>query len=340
MFDVDVAIVGDVPTGLPELAVLDLSTTQWLELFGSAFALVLVGLSEGYAAASEAAEQTGEKVDPDQEMIGSGVANIAAGFAGGIAVSGSLSKTSAARAAGARSQMTNLAAGVVVLATLLFLAPLFEDLPETILASVVIVAVLRSADPRRVSDLWAVNRFDFVAGAVTFVLVLVWDTLPAMIVGVALSLVFLVYRASFPSVVELGETDDGRLVSRSTHPTASAPIGGAILRFDASLIYANAERFTRAAERLVEQRPDAGYLVVDAEVVSNLDATGAEHLAKLDRHLAARGVELRLARVHAEVRRQIDRSHLGSLLAGRIYDEVEDAITDPRVGSRGSAGEE
>jgi high affinity sulfate transporter 1 len=325
VFDLDVATVGDVPTGLPDLAVPDLSVEQWLELLGSAFALVLVGLSEGYAAASEAAEQTHDKVDPDQELIGSGVANVAAGLAGGIAVSGSLSKSAAARAAGARTQMTNVAAGAVVLATLLFLAPLFEDLPETMLAAVVIVAVLRSADPRRVTKLWAVNRFDFVAGAVTFLLVLVWDTLPAMIVGVLLSLVFLVYRASFPHVVELGRTPDGRLVSRTPDATVAPPPDGAILRFDAPLIYANADRFTEAAERLVEHRAGLVYLVLDAEVVSDLDATGAEHLAKLDDHLAERGVSLRLARVHSDVREQIARSHLGPRFAGRIFDDVETA---------------
>jgi high affinity sulfate transporter 1 len=324
--DRGLAVVGDVPTGLPDLAVPDLSTGQWLELLGSAFALVLVGLSEGYAAAANIAEDSGEAIDPDQELIGSGTANIASGLVGGIAVSGSLSKSAAARAAGARTQLANVAAGVVVLATLLFLAPLFELLPEPVLAAVVIVAVLGSADPRRVTKLWAVNRFDFIAGAVTFVLVLAWETLPAMIVGVALSLAFVVQRASFPDVVEIGRRRDGRLVSTAVDPSSERPANAAVLRFDAPLIYANADRFTHAALTLVRHRPEIDRLILDAEVIATLDATGAEHIADLDRRLRDRNITFCLARVHHGVRTQIERSHLGPLLDGRIYGEVEEAL--------------
>jgi sulfate permease, SulP family len=328
--DEGVAIVGEVPTGLPDVAVPDLSGEQWLELFGAAFALVLVGLSEGYAAASEVAEHTGERVDPDQELIGTGTANLAAGFAGGIAVSGSLSKSAASRGAGARTQMANLAAGVVVLATLLFLAPLFEDLPEPVLAAVVIVAVLGPANPRRVARLWSVNRFDFVAGLITFVLVLTWETLPAMIVGVVLSLGFVVHRASFPEVVELGRDHEGNLVSTNTDPTiTSAADRVAVLRFDAPLIYANADRFTRAATALVKRRAGIDKLVVDAEAIVDLDATGAEHLADLDRKLEDQGITLVLAHVHHGVREQIVRSHLRGRFEGRVHADLEEAVAQP-----------
>jgi SulP family sulfate permease len=328
--DEGVAVVGEVPTGLPDVALPDLSRTQWLELFGSAFALVLVGLSEGYAAASEVAEHTGETVDPDQELIGTGAANLAAGVAGGIAVSGSLSKSAASRAAGARTQMANLAAGAVVLATLLFLAPLFEDLPEPVLAAVVIVAVLGAADPRRVAALWSVNRFDFAAGVVTFVLVLIWEPLQAMVVGVVLSLAFVVRRASFPDVVEVGRAYDGELVSTSTDPAVTAAADhAAVLRLDGPLIYANADRFTRAAEALVKRRPEIDRLVLDAEVIADLDATGAEHLEDLDDWLGEQGITLVLARVHHGARAQIVRSRLRQRFDGRIHTHLEDALADP-----------
>lgn len=325
--DEGVAVVGEVPTGLPDLSLPDLSREQWLELFGSAFALVLVGLSEGYAATSEVAEHTGERVDPDQELIGAGAANLAAGFAGGIAVSGSLSKSAASRAAGARTQMANLAAGVVVLATLLFLAPVFEDLPEPVLAAVVIVAVLGPANPRRVANLWSVNRFDFVAGITTFVLVLTWEALQAMIVGVILSLAFVVRRASFPDVVELGRSSDGKLVSTNTDPTiTTAADHAAVLRFDAPLIYANADRFTSAATALVARRSGIDRLILDAEVIADLDATGAEHLADLDDRLADKGITLVVARVHRGAREQIARSHLRQRFDGRVYADLDAAI--------------
>ena len=328
--DRGIEVVGDIPTGLPSVGVPDLGATQWLELFGGATALVLVGFSEGYGAASAVASKTGEKIDADQELIGSGAANLGAGLLGGIAVGGSLSKSAAAEAAGARSQMANVVAGVIVVATLLFLAPVFEDLPEPVLAAVVIAAVAGSARPARVVRLWQVNRLDFWAGMTTFVLVIVWETLPAMAVGVLLSLAFLVRRASFPDVVELGEDTDGafRRVGEATVVDDRV----AILRFDAPLVYANAERLATAATTLVERRARTDRLVLDAELLSDLDTSGADVLEALDDDLAERDVELHLARVHARTAAQLARSHLAERFAGRIHPSVRDAL-GPRPGS-------
>ncbi len=329
-----VSVVGDIPQGLPSVGVPELSGIRWFELVAGGLSLILVGFSEGYASASSVASTTGEDVDPDQELIGSGAANIASGLVGGLAVSGSLSKSAAAQSAGARSQVSNMVAGLVVLATLLFLAPVFEELPEPVLAAVVIVAVLRSADPRRVTALWAVNRFDFAAGVVTFTLVLVWETLPAMVVGVLLSLAFVVRRASFPDVVELRRSTDGAFrafraprAPRSAPGSESAgpePTAVAVLRFEAPLIYANADRFGRAAQVLAS-RPGVTRLVIDAEMVSDLDASGAERLAALDDDLVEQGVDLHLARVHTRAREQIERSHLHDRFAGRTHDTLTQA---------------
>jgi sulfate permease, SulP family len=326
--DHGVAIVGHIPRGLPAFGVPDISGTRWLELFGAATALLLVGFSEGYAAASAVSAKTGETVDADQELLGAGFANVAAGFAGGLPVSGSLSKSAASQGAGARTQMANLVAAAIVLATLLFLAPVFEKLPEPVLASVVIVAVLRAANPRSLVRLWRVNRLDFIAAFATFALVLVWETLPAMIVGVAVSLAFLVHRASFPDVVELSRGDDGvfRRVDGDTAPPARRV---AVLRFEAPLVYANAERLRQAAGALLDEHPGAAWFVIDAEMWSDLDATGAETLTDLDDNLKDRHIEVRLARVHRRARAQMERSGLAGRFAGRLYDRLEEATELP-----------
>jgi SulP family sulfate permease len=319
-----VAVVGEIPQGLSAPSVPDLAGTRWLELLGAATALLLVGFSEGYAAASAVSDHTGEAVDPDQELFASGAANLASGLMGGLAVSGSLSKSAAAQSAGARSQMSNLVAGVIVLATLLFLAPLFENLPEPVLAGVVIVAVLGSADPRRVFRLWKVNRLDYAAGLATFVLVLVWETLPAMVVGVVLSLAFVVRRASFPDVLELRKDEGGLFTVRGDTPPETT--GALVLRFEGPLIYASADRLKRAASVLVDAHPDVARLVVDGEMISDLDATGAEALILLDTDLGARHVELHLCRFHVRARSQMDRSMLAEQFAGRIHPSIPDAI--------------
>ncbi|MGB0111616.1 MAG: SulP family inorganic anion transporter [Ilumatobacteraceae bacterium] len=329
-----VAVVGEIPQGLPDLSIPDLSETRWLELLAGGTALMLVGFSEGYAAASTVASETGEEVDANQELVAAGSANVAAGVFGGMAVGGSLSKTAASMNAGARSQVTNLVAGLVVLGTLLFLAPLFEDLPEPVLAAIVIVAVLPSANPRRVTSLWAVNRFDFVAGSTTFVLVLVWETLPAMIVGVVLSLAFAVHRLSFPDVIELRVDAGGRF--RRTEPGATHQLesidGVAIVRIEAALLYANSERLLRAVRTLVARRPDLHRVVLDAEMMSDLDASGAEALDAIGDELASAGIDFRLARTHTRARAQILRSGLAERFERQMYSSLTDAVGTPDGG--------
>ncbi|MEK8226728.1 STAS domain-containing protein [Oerskovia sp. M15] len=207
---------------------------------------------------------------------------------------------------------------------------MFEQLPEPVLSAVVIVAVVGSANPTRVWAIWRVNRPDFAASVVTFVLVLVWETLPAMIVGIVLSLAFVVHRASFPDVLELrgAAGPDGPIhavTGTSTDPPPAADV--AILRFEVPLIYANAERFVRAALRLVEGRAELTRLVVDAEMLSDLDASGADRLQRLDDELSERGITLHLARMHTRARAQMKRSSLDPRFKGRIHPTLADAAT-------------
>lgn len=322
--DNGVAVVGDIPSGLPGIGVPDLSAARWIELIGGGAALLLVGFSEGYAAASTVSESTGEEVDSDQELVGAGTANLAAGLVGGLAVSGSLSKSAAAEEAGARTQMSNLVSGIVLVMVLLFLAPVFEELPEPVLAAVVIAAVVRSADPRRVIGLWSVNRLDFAAGLMTFTLAIVWEALPAILIGVVASLAFLVRRATFPDVVELRRDRDGVYRRFADPDAADVSDGTAVVRLEGSLTYANAERFVRATRRLGD-RDGISRVVVDAEMIADLDTTGAEALELLDDELAGRGVELRLAAVHMRARAQVARSRLAERFDGRLYDTVRSA---------------
>jgi high affinity sulfate transporter 1 len=321
-------IVGEIPSGLPSVGIPELTGVGWIELIGGGVALLLVGFSEGYAAASATASFTGEDIDANREFMASGTANVASGLVGGLAVSGSLSKSAAARAAGARTQMANLVSGAVVLATLLFLAPVFERLPEPALAAVVIVAVLRSADPRRIATMRAINRPDFVAATVTFLLVLVWETLPALAVGVILSLAFQIKRATFPEIVELVPDAGGAFRRRAADaPEAPAVPGVVVFRFEAALIYANAEGLRRTVRRRVAAgNGQISRVVLDAEMWTDLDSTGAEVLERIDDELAEEAIEMRLARVHHRARRQIARSGLASRFEGRIHPTVRSAV--------------
>ena len=199
-----VAIVGDIPQGLPGVGVPDFSSSQIGSLIAGGAAVALVGFSEGYGAASSFAGKYGDRLDNNQEFIAFGASNIGAGLTSGMVVGGSLSKTAANDAAKAKSQLSNVVNAVLVVLTLLFLAPFFEKLPEATLAAIVIAALWHSANPRKLAPVWKVTRPEFWLAVLVLVAVLVLDTLPAIVLGVIISLGILTYRLSFPQTSELG----------------------------------------------------------------------------------------------------------------------------------------
>ncbi|MGI9645699.1 MAG: SulP family inorganic anion transporter [Ilumatobacteraceae bacterium] len=313
VFDLDedgLLIVGEIPTGLPEYGLPEMTAGQFVELLVGALAIVLIGFSEAFAAATELAKKDGTSIDPNQELIAFGASNLGAGFSSGMVVSGSLSKSEANEGAGAKTQMANLVNAVIVVLTLLFLASLFENLPLATLAAVVIHALWRAADVRKLAPFLGVNPIDFGLGVVTLLAVLLLDTLPAVIIGVVLSLLVLVYRVSYPHTAELGldpETDT--FEDLALHDEAARVPGLVVYRFDAPLEYSNAKAFLDGAIDLVEAAdPTPHTLVVDGEVIGDIDSTGIETIADLHGRLESMNVELALARFHGLVLEQISRS--------------------------------
>jgi MFS superfamily sulfate permease-like transporter len=187
-----------------------------------------------------------------------------------------------------------------VLLTLLFLAALFENLPLATLAAVVIHALWRSSDPRKLAPFWQMNRFDFVLGAITLVAVLLFDTLPAVVIGVVLSLVVLIYRVSFPRSAELGrDPATGEFEDLDLHPEAERVPGVCVYRFDAPLAYSNAHAFVDGARQLVRASdPTPHTFVVDGEVMGGIDSTGLEALSELVDLMESAGIKVVLARFH------------------------------------------
>lgn len=317
----DVALVGDIPQGLPAIGIPDLSSSDVGGLIAGGLAVALIGFSEGYGAASSFARKHGDRLDNNQEFIAYGASNIGSSLTSGMVVGGSLSKSAANDSAKAKSQLSNIALAAIVVLTLLFLAPLFESLPEATLAAVVIHALWHSADPRKLARVRRVNPFEFLLALVVLLTVLVLDTLPAIIVGVVISLGFIVYRMSFPHASELGRDPvTGQFQSRELHDDAEAIPGIVVYRFDAPLIYSDAAAFASGALELVEAAdPPARVLVVDCEEMAMIDFTGVEAVDGLLADLHDSGVELRLARVHGAV---LDRLRRGGVLKAIGEDKV------------------
>ena len=342
IFSPDLDVVAQIPQGLPSFAFpagIDAST--WGSLLAAGGVVALVGFSEGWGASSTIAKKTHGQLDTDQEFRASGVANLGAGVLGGMVVAGSLSKSSAAMSAGAKTQMSNIFLAGMVLLTLAFLAPAFQWLPETVLAAVVINAMAGSASPVKLERLWQVDKIDFALAAVTLVVVLALDLLPAMIAGITMSIIYMVYRVSFPGREILGrdqETGDyvvkhwlyGRRHGEA-HPEA-APVPDVIVyRFSAPLVFSNATAFTNTGEGILIDAATKGplphTLVIDFEEVFLVDDTGAAAITSLFHYAQRYGVDLALARVHSGPRKLLELSGVtGEIGEHRIYDTVRNAV--------------
>ena len=325
-----ISIVGDIPQGLPNVGLPEFSSSDVGGLIAGGLAVALIGFSEGYGAASSFARKYGDRLDNNQEFIAYGASNLGAGLASGMVVGGSLSKSAANDSAKAKSQMSNVVLAVLVVLTLLFLAPFFESLPKATLAAVVIHALWHSANPRKLAPIARVTRLEFSLAVVVLFAVLILDTLPAIIVGVVVSLGMLIYRTSFPQISELGlDRSTGRFESRTSHEEAERIPGFVVYRFEAPLIYANAESFAAAALDLVDAvDPPARVLVIDCEEMFGIDFTGVEAVAGLVEDMRERGVDVRLARAHGTT---LERLRAGGVIATlgdeKIFLRVEDAVT-------------
>jgi len=342
VFNPDIDLVAKIPQGLPSFALptgIDAST--WLKLLLAGAVVALVGFSEGWGASGTISKKTHDSLDTNQEFRAYGFGNIGAGLLGGMAVTGSLSKSAAAMSAGAKSQMANIFLAGMVLLTLAFLAPAFQWLPETVLAAIVINAMAGSASPRKLEKLYRIDKVDFALGLITFLLVLAFDLLPAMIVGILLSIIYIVYRISFPGRAVLGRvaaTGDFETISwaygqrsGTTHSQAQAVPGVLVYRLSSPLIFANAEAFKNTGEALLIQAGAKGSLphtvVIDFEEIFLVDYSGAAALTDFFDYAQRYGVDLMLARVHSV-------SHALLKTAGvidkigeqRIHDTVRNAV--------------
>jgi high affinity sulfate transporter 1 len=352
IFNPDIDLVAMIPQGLPSLALptgIDAST--WGTLLAAGAVVALVALSEGSGASSMLSKETYDQLNSDQEFRAYGVSNMGAGLLGGMVVTGSLSKSSAAMEAGAKTQMSNIFLAGMVLLTLAFLAPAFQWLPETVLAAIVINAMWGSASPRKLEKLWKVDKVDFTLAFVTFFLVLALDLLPAMVAGIVLSIIYMVYRVSFPGRETLGRVpDSGDFVVKhwlygrrhgEAHPEAEAVPGVIVYRFSAPLIFSNAEAFTETGEALLIEAGAKGELphtiVIDFEEVFLVDDTGATAITSLFEYAQRYGVDLSLARVHSGTHEILRLSGVTDEIGEhRIYDTVRNAVA---AATSASAGE-
>ena len=344
--DHGVAVVGALPAGLPSLAVPHIAFGDVRELLPDAFALALIAFAESIAAARQLAAAHRYEVDPDQELVALGAANIGAGLFKGFAVDGSLSRSAVADSSGAKSQLTSILLFCLLVVTMLFLLPLFHDLPEAVLGAIVIAAVSHLVDIRALRRLRRVDHTDFVIALLCFAGVLVFGLLVGLAISVGLSLLAVVYRAYRPSYAVLGRApgavDDEQFRYRGIedHPDAETFPGLVILRVDGELFFANARWFRDVVRSLVRgQSPPVRELLVHAGAVPHIDTTAAEMLKGLIKELDEAGVTLAFARATTDLVHELQRNGITRMVDHDLFFDTVAAGVDaylhwsqPRLG--------
>ncbi len=287
-----VDVTGALPQGVPAPSVPWTSTEDLAPLLIAALGITLVSLTDTIATATSFAARRGDEVDPDQEMVGMGAANIASGFFQGFAISTSGSRTAVAEQAGAKTQVTGLVgAGVVVLLLLVFNS-LLADLPQSALAAVVIAAALSLLDFSVLRRYAQVRRSALVLSVVATLGVVLFGVLQGILIAVGLSILYFFQRSWRPHGDVLGRdarTEEWHSVEQ--HPDAREADGLVVYRWEAPLFFANAGLFMEEIRSLVRHRHPR-WVVVQCEAISDIDVTAADMLDRLDRELNAQGVHL------------------------------------------------
>lgn len=326
-FALRIDVVGAVPVGLPAVAAPLFDAQLWLRLAPHAALIAAVAFVETFAVGSALAARQLQRVDGNQELLALGAANAGAAFFSACPVAGSFTRSSVNEAAGARTPVSSLVCAAVVVATLLWLTPLFAWLPRAVLAAIVVVSVWSLVDFRSFAERWRFHRADVIAHFATLIGVLAVGVETGLLLGVAVSVALFLRRSADPHIAVLGRlpgTPHFRNVDRYPVSTSESLL---VARVDESLHFANADQIeTRLAE--LAQRDNVRHLVLVMSAVNFVDASGLAMLERLAGGLRLRDVALHLCEVKGPVRDQLELVELSTWLTGRVYRTTDDACND------------
>lgn len=324
-----VAIVGTVPSGLPSVGVPDIKPEDIATLMAAAAGMVLVIFSESLGAAQNFATKYGYEIDPNQELIALGAANAGSGLLGGLAAGGSLSQSAVNEGAGARSEVSPLVAAALILVTVLFLTPLFKNLPEAVLAALIIHAVSHLWKFEQFKIYYREQRIEFWLGLATLAGVILIDVLPGLVIGVVAMLLLVIYTASRPHLGVLGRVPGvpGAYGDVERHPDYERVPELLVLRLEAPLFYANATLVRDQIKHLVgASDPFPRAVILEPTAGDALDITSAEVLQQLTTTLRSAGIDFALADLRQPVIEAARRTGLLETLGeDHIYRTVDEA---------------
>ena len=335
---VDVAIVKDIPSGLPSFSFPELDISQMKELLPIALTLVMVGYLETISIGkSLEAKQDEYKIRPNQELMALGLSNMIGSWFKAYPSTSSFSRSAINQESGATTGMASLVSVFMVLITLLFLTPLFYHLPKTVLAAIIIVAVFGLVNIKEAIFLWKANNLDFWLLIATFFSTLLFGIEYGIMIGVGLSLIILIFRTSRPYVAELGKVPDSdfyRNRERFTEVILDNEV--LVFRFDSQLFYANASYFIETLELMVEAKgAHLKLIVLDAESINRVDSTGVEMLKERIKFYHKKGILFYFAGVKGPVRDHLFRGKILDIITlDHFYMRVNGAVNYYKTGEK------
>jgi high affinity sulfate transporter 1 len=323
-----VRLVGVLPKGFPPFTIPHIGLADVWPLMVGALSIAVVSLADTISTASAFAARSGQQVHGNKEMAGIGAADLAAGLFQGFPVCTSGSRTAVAHQAGARTQLAGLVGALLIMLMIVLVPGLFRNLPQPVLAAVVITASLSLIDLAGSVRLWRQRKAEFVLSIAAFLGVALLGVLPGIGIAVGLSILNVFRRAWWPHQTVLGRVAGlpGFHDTRS-YPDAEQLPGVLIYRFDAPLFFANATSFRAEIMRLAMTEPVPRWIVIAAEPMTDVDTTAADVLAQLDEALNAQGTSLVFAGLKDPVRRKVERYGLTHTIdPGHFFPTAESAI--------------
>jgi len=320
------ATVGAVPSGLPDLASPPFDLSLWLALAPSSAIIAIVSYVESYSIGATLAARKKTRVNSHQELIAIGAANIGAAFTGAYPVAGSFSRSSVNYFSGARTPVSSLVCAVIIVIVLLYFTSLFTALPHAVLSAIVMVSVVGLMDLKSSRHHWAIHRHDTLTELATMVLVLFMGVEIGLAAGVILSIAFFIRTSSRPNITQvgrLGETEHFRSIKRYDVETLPHVLA---LRVDENIYFANAVQIEDKFLKRALRRKSTRHLLVVCSSVNMIDATGLQMLVRLNSSLDRAGIKLNLSDVKGTLMPQLEAAHLAQNISGEIFFTADRAM--------------
>ena len=309
-------VVGTIPPGLPTLSMPRIDWANVASLVMVALVISLVGFMEAVSIAKAMAAKTRSRIDPNQELIGQGLANVVGSLTQSFPASGSFSRSAVNLNAGAVTGLSSVFTGILVLITLLFLTSLLYYLPQSVLAAVIMLAVFGLINPKSLKHAWDVHRHDGIAAIVTFIATLAFaphlDN--GIIMGAVVAIALFVRRRMRPRAEILGQFPDGVLAGMDTNQLPPISDNFFVMRYDGELTFINVNHFEDMVLEALMRFPDAKALLLEGSGINEIDVSGEEKLEALAVRLRDTGVTLYISSLKKQVRDVLARGHLDRVL--------------------------